>query len=111
MRDIGKDLRNLHMALLEQDDKPIFYVSKIYGNKFIVPSEEFSNLTDKITMYEQLDFEIQEILKVKKLWQDGKISDQNYLTIVNGRLNNYYAISKIANGATVVEMDDLKQGD
>lgn len=44
MRDMGKDLRNLQLALLESNDKPIYYISKIHGNKYIVPQKEYEKL-------------------------------------------------------------------
>lgn len=41
MRDLGKDLRNLQLALMESNDKPIFYISRSYGNKYIVSKKLF----------------------------------------------------------------------
>ena len=63
MRDIGKDLRNLQLALMESNDKPIFYISRSFGNKYIVPQEEFEKLTKENVEYKR----VLEIIKEKRV--------------------------------------------
>lgn len=54
MRDVGKDLRNLQLALLESNDKSIYYISRSFGNKYIVPQEEYEKLNKENAEYKEV---------------------------------------------------------
>ena len=64
MRDIGKNLRSLQLALWESNDKPILYISKTHGDKYIVPKK----------IYEDMVKELQE-LKSERKKVEIKITD------------------------------------
>lgn len=56
MRDEGKELRNLQLALRESNDKPIFYISRSFGHKYIVPRHQFEKLQrENLTMKKVLE--------------------------------------------------------
>ena len=48
MREIGKDLRNLQLALWESNDKPILYISKTHGDKYIVPKKIYEDMVKEL---------------------------------------------------------------
>ena len=48
MRDNGKDLRNLQLALHESNGKTIYYISKTYGDKYIVPKKVYEDMAKEL---------------------------------------------------------------
>lgn len=53
-RTFGKDILNLKQTIEQCKDKPIFYVSRTYGNKYIVPQKQFDDLTNENVEYKRV---------------------------------------------------------
>lgn len=60
-RTFNKDILYLKQSIEQCNDKPIFYVSRIYGNKYIIPQKQFDDLTNENIRYKR----VLEIIKEK----------------------------------------------
>ena len=66
MRDMGKDLRNLQLALWEANDKPILYISKIHGDKYIVPKKIYEDMVKELQELKSGRKKVEVINKIKR---------------------------------------------
>lgn len=75
-RGYGKNIIYLKDCLEKMYDKPIFYMSRSYGNKYIVPEKYFNNLTNEIDTYKR----VLNIIKEKRIdmWHLVDLLDQTY---------------------------------
>lgn len=78
MRDAGKELRNLQLALWESNDKPIYYISKIHGDKYIVPKKEYEKLNkENIEMKKVLEIIINKYVDIHYLEISKTVEEYN----------------------------------
>lgn len=53
-RTFGKEIIYLKQSIEQYNDKPIFYVSRTYGNKYIVPQKQLDDLTNENAEYKKV---------------------------------------------------------
>lgn len=53
-RSIGKDPINFELALLQSQDKTIYYISRIHGDRYIVPKEMYEKQTKELGDYKAI---------------------------------------------------------
>lgn len=73
-RALGKDLINLNNVLKQTIDEPILYVSRKFGNKYIVPQNKYVKPEDYIKLQNKCQ-EQEKILNILK----SNISDCNII--------------------------------
>jgi hypothetical protein len=62
-RTFGKEILYLKQSIEQYNDKPIFYISRTYGNKYIVPQKQFDDLTNENAEHKK----VLEIIKEKNV--------------------------------------------
>ncbi len=63
-RTFGKDILYLKQSLEQCNDKPILYVSRTYGIKYIVPQKQFDDLTNENIKLKNENTELKKVLKI-----------------------------------------------
>ena len=90
------------LLFIEDKLKDLRYECNRTGNHrcddLFVPAHHFETIrhalkqkSKKNLEFDKIEKELEEMFKAKKLHQDGKIIDSDYLTTINGRLNNIYS--------------------
>ncbi len=104
MRDLGKELRNLQLALWESNDKPIYYISKIHGDKYIVPQKEYEKLNKENAEYKKVLSIINEYQV--DIWLLKQCDYENYIRI---RKEAMVSVGKIVNEDGITLEDELPE--
>ena len=81
-RAIGKDITNLSRILKRTIDEPIHYVSRYYGNKYIVPQELFEKQRNVLEIIKQKGVDVGYLKTCETL------EEYNYALPHHGNFNN-----------------------
>lgn len=70
----NKEILYLKQSIEQCNDKPIFYISRTYGNKYIVPQKQFDDLIKENTELRQKVQEPKQYLK----WEDLEFEENKH---------------------------------
>ena len=75
MRNDLLELMTLERALLQSIDKPIYYVSIRYGDKYIISKEKYEKLNKSLTKLEKIE-------SIIKCWNETEISNTTAIHLI-----------------------------